>query len=176
MREASRPPDCISLEAHRDRDHLIERWFRWGVVVALMALAVAGLGNLFGQRPSETSAAAPDATLTVTAPGALRSGLVFQGRFDIAAEGRIRRPTLLLERGWFESVTLNTVEPTPVEEVSVRRGVAFAFHPLPAGRTLTVYFQFQANTTAVGRRSQGVELRDGDRVLARIDRSVTMFP
>jgi hypothetical protein len=36
--------------------------------------------------------------------------------------------------------------------------------------------EFQVNPTNVGRRSQDVELRDGDRLLARADRAVTILP
>ena len=36
--------------------------------------------------------------------------------------------------------------------------------------------EFQVNPTTVGRRSQGVELRDGERPLATVDRPVTIFP
>jgi hypothetical protein len=36
--------------------------------------------------------------------------------------------------------------------------------------------QFQVNPTNVGRRSQDVELYDDTTVLARVDRTVTIYP
>jgi len=39
-----------------------------------------------------------------------------------------------------------------------------------------VYLYLQANPTTAGRRDQRVELRDGDRTLASIERTVNVFP
>ena len=36
--------------------------------------------------------------------------------------------------------------------------------------------QFQVNPTTVGRRSQAVELYDGSRLVARVNRTVTVYP
>jgi hypothetical protein len=41
---------------------------------------------------------------------------------------------------------------------------------------MTVYIYFQANPTNFGRQRQRVVLSDGSRPLARIDRSVLVFP
>jgi hypothetical protein len=172
----STPPDYISLEAHRDDDHRVERWLRWIFVVVLVALAVAGLADLFGQRPTTTQADATIATLRVEAPAALRGGLVFQGRFQVVARQLIRRPTLVLDSGWFENMTFNTIEPEPTKTTNVGEGVALEFPPLHPGRTLTVYVPFQVTPTTVGRRSQDVALRDGRRPIAVVERTVTIFP
>ena len=45
-----------------------------------------------------------------------------------------------------------------------------------AGRKLVVYLQYQVNPTNVGRRSQDVELHDGETLLAEADRTLTVFP
>ncbi|MBA2568448.1 MAG: hypothetical protein H0V11_03780, partial [Actinobacteria bacterium] len=45
-----------------------------------------------------------------------------------------------------------------------------------AGRKLVVYLQYQVNPTNVGRRSQDVELYDGEVLLTEVDRTVTVFP
>jgi hypothetical protein len=172
----STPPDYISLEAHRDDDHRVERWLRWIFVVVLVALAVAGLADLFGQRPTTTQADATIARLRVEAPAALRGGLVFQGRFQVVARQLIRRPTLVLDSGWFENMSFNTIEPEPTKTTNDGEGVALEFPPLQPGRTLTVYVPFQVNPTTVGRRSQDVALRDGRRPIAVVERTVTIFP
>ena len=174
--EAARPPDCISLEAHRDNRHPFERALRWGVVAGLTALALAGLANVFGQRHSETLARGDGATLALTAPAALRSGLLFQGRFRIHAERAIEKPTLVLDQGWFDAISVNAVVPEPTGAASRGGRVAFAFPTLPAGRTMTVYVDLQVNPTAAGRRRQGAELRDRDRTIASIERTVNVFP
>ena len=172
----TRPPDCISLADHRDGDRRVEHWVRWAFVVALVVLVAAGLLNVFGQREVTTSATGRAATLEVTAPGALRGGLIFQGRFRLRSEGAITRPTLALEGGWLDGITLNTVQPEPKTSTGEDGGVVFTFDRLAPGRSLTVYLELQVNPTTTGRRSQGVELRDGDRTLARVERSITIFP
>jgi hypothetical protein len=176
MREASRPPDFISLGAHRDHDHPVERWTRWALVAALVALAGAALGNVFGQRPSTVAAASPAATLRVSVPSALRGGLVFQGRFEVVARQPIRRPTLVLGSGWFENMSFNTILPEPEKTTTQEESVVLEYPPLTAGRTLTVYIPFQVNPTTVGRRTQAVVLRDGNRRIAFVERTVTVFP
>jgi hypothetical protein len=39
-----------------------------------------------------------------------------------------------------------------------------------------VYIPFQVNPTTVGRRTQELELRDGDRRIAAVERTLTVFP
>jgi hypothetical protein len=174
--ESSRPPDCISLDLHRDGSHQIEPGVRWAAMGLLTVLVVAGLANVFGQTHETTTAAGGGVTLAVSAPSALRGGLIFQGRFEVVAARTLRSPTLALERGWFDAITLNTVQPEPDRTVSEDGGIVFTFGELERGRSLTLYLEFQVNPTTAGRRSQDVELRDGERTLARVDRSITIFP
>jgi hypothetical protein len=174
--EASRPPDFISLEAHRDHAHPVERWIRWVFVGALGGLALVALLGVFGQRPKSVAAVTPDAILRVRAPDAIRGGLLFQGRFEVAATNPIRRPVLILGAGWLDNLTINTIVPEPIRATSVEKGLALEYAPMPAGRMLTVYLQFQVDPTTVGRRRQDVVLRDGRRELTAVRRTVTVFP
>ena len=169
-------PDCIDLERHRDDRHLVERATRWAVVALLTAMVVAALVNVFGQRHVVLVAESDVASLRVSAPGALRSGLLFQGRFQVEARAPLRRPTLVLAQGWWDAMSVNSVEPQPIRSWSRGGRVAMEFGPVAAGRTFTVYVYLQANPTTAGRRDQSVELRDGDRTLATIDRTVNVFP
>jgi hypothetical protein len=169
-------PDCITLERNRDDRHLVERIARWGVVGLLAAVAVAALANVFGQRHAVLVAESNAATLRVSAPGALRSGLLYQGRFEVDAHAALRRPTLLLARGWWDAMSVNSIEPQPTKSWSRDGAVALEFGPVAPGRTFTVYLYLQANPTTAGRRDQSVELRDGSRALASIDRTVSVFP
>jgi hypothetical protein len=172
----TRPPDFISLDAHRDHSHPLERWARWIVVATLVGIAAAGLANVFGQRPSTASEAGPAGTLRVRAPDALRGGLLFQARVEVDAAQKLRKPTVVLDAGWLDNLTLNTVQPEPAQTASENGGLVLQFDPLAAGKTLTLYLEFQVNPTTVGRRSQDVVLRDGPREVARVERTVTVFP
>jgi hypothetical protein len=176
MGDTVRPPDCIELGAHRDDPRRIERGFRWLVVTALTAFVVLGLANVFGQTPSETRATGSGATLAVSAPDDLRGGLFFQGRFEVVGERDLVQPTLVLSPDWFDGIHVNTIEPEPTGTTPENGGVGLEYDRLPAGEVLTVYLELQVNPTTLGRRAQWVELRDGDRPLARIERPVTIFP
>ena len=176
MSAAARPPDCISLDAHRDHGHPVERAARWTSLAVLTILAVLALANVFGQRHVALIARSDAATLRVSAPGALRSGLLYQGKFEVDAREQLRRPTLVLSRGWWDAMSVNSIEPQPTRSWSRDGSVFMEFGPLGPEQTFTVYLYQQANPTTAGRRDQSVELRDGGRLIASIDRSVNVFP
>jgi hypothetical protein len=144
--------------------------------VLLVAVLVAALANLFGQRPQTSSAASPEASLEVYAPARVRAGLMYMARFTIRASTDLKSATLVLNPGWLEQISVNTIEPSPVGESSRNGQLALDFGALPAGRRIVVFMDFQVNPTNVGRRSQDVELADGERTLVHIDRSITIFP
>jgi hypothetical protein len=171
------PPDGLTLEHHRDREGgEWHQWVRWALL-ALVGLVVAlGLLNVFGQRPSTSTAASPAASLRISTPARLRSGLIFQSRFHIHAIREVRKATLVLDPGWLEGMTLNTVEPAPIGEASRDGRLAFELGRVPAGADYLLFLQFQVNPTNVGRRSTDVELYDGGRLLLRIDRTITIWP
>ena len=98
------------------------------------------------------------------------------GRFRVTAAREIAHATLVLDKGWLESMHINTIEPAPVEEASRDGRLALDFGRVPAGETITAYLEFQVNPTNVGHRSQTVELYDGEDLLARAERAVTIYP
>jgi hypothetical protein len=153
-----------------------EIWVRRATICVLAAFVLAGLLNVFGQRPRSDVVSRSGTTLTVSASSAVRGGLFFQARFEITARDQLQNPILVLSHGWFDSITVNTMTPGPEGERSEREGIAFTYPPLAANRSLTAFIQFQVNPTAVGRKKQTVELRDGRRVIARLDRSLMVFP
>ena len=73
-------------------------------------------------------------------------------------------------------MTINTIEPSPTDETSENGRLALTLGPIKAGDSFLLFMQFQVNPTNVGRRSQDVELRDGDTHIATIHRTVTVFP
>lgn len=142
----------------------------------LCAFVVLSLAGVFGQRPVETVVAGDLATLTVSAPTRLRSGLVYQARFAVDARRPLRAPTLVFADGWIEGMTINTVEPAPEHEASKDGELAFTYPSLGAGDRLAVTLQVQVNATNVGRRPQDVTLRSGSSDVVRAERTVTVFP
>lgn len=148
---------------------------RLGLAV-LGLVVVAALLDLFGQGSTSTVAAGERATLSVEAPARLRGGLLFQARFQIEARRRLTHPRLVLSPGWLEAMTLNTIVPSPLSEDSSSDGFSMTFEALPAGRTLTVWTDWQVNPTNVGEHDEDVALFDGSTPIASLQRSLTVFP
>ncbi len=170
-------PEGLTLRRHRDlvsrRGHI---WVRRGLLGLIAVVLVLALLNVFGQRPSTVSATAPEAKLSLYAPTHLRSGLFFEARFHINASAEIKNAILVLGSGWLEGITVNTIEPSPVGEASRNGKIALTLGHIPATHSYILFIQSQINPTNVGRRSQNVWLYDGDRLLAKLDRTVTIFP
>jgi hypothetical protein len=169
-------PEHLDRTRHRDQPGTVEVVARRVVFTLIAALAVAALLGAFGQSPQHSIAAAERAELDVSAPSRLRGGLFFQGRFTVDARAAIENATLVLGPGWLESMHINTIEPAPTEEASRDGDLALSYGPLAAGDRLVVYMQFQVNPTNLGRRSADVELYDGAELLARTDRTMTVYP
>jgi len=176
-RQGVAAPEGLTLRHHRDLEGRERRpYVRWTLLSLLVAFLLVGLANVFGQRPTHATAAAAAAELQLIVPGKLRSGLYFQARFRVSAREELESATLVLDSGWFEGMTLNTLAPTPVGEASRDGDVAFELGRVPAGDEHLFFLQFQVNPTTVGRRSQRVALYDGESLLATIDRTATVFP
>ena len=88
----------------------------------------------------------------------------------------IARPTLILDPGWFESMSLNAIVPNPVQQSTRDGRVVLTFGKLAAGERLVVWLYFQANPVNIGEQRENVELDDGAVALAHVSRSVMVFP
>jgi hypothetical protein len=151
-------------------------WARRAVVALYAAVAGLALLDVFGQQPQGRAATAPGATLRLSAPGTVRGGLFFQSRLDVRATRTIEHPRLVLDRGWFEGMQINSIEPNPTAESSRHGRVVLSYDTLQAGDTLTVWLQFEVDPTYSGHRSYGVELDDATAPLAAIDHDLRVLP
>ncbi len=170
-------PEGLTLDHHRDLHGRERRPNVRHVLFALLcAFLLLGLLSVFGQVPSSDVAETEAARFEVNAPTKLRGGLFFQGRYEVEAIEDLEEATVVLDPGWLEDITLNTVEPAPVEEASRDGRIALVLGRIPAGRRHILFLHFQVNPTAAGRRSQDVELYDGERLLASFDRDAIVWP
>jgi hypothetical protein len=176
MADATEIPDQLDPTRHRDEPSMRAVWVRRLILAVFALFILAGLAGVFGQTAHVSQAAGPAATLRVSAPTAVRGGLLFMGLFDIQATAEVKQPTLVLGPGWTDDITINTVEPAPLEETSRNRRLVLTFPKLARGDHLRVWMEFQVNPTAIGRSNQDVILRDGSTPIARVDRSVTIYP
>jgi hypothetical protein len=150
--------------------------YRRVLLTLLAVLPVLALLNVFGQKPVTSFASSSAATLTVDSPEHLRGGLIYQGRFEIKALRNIAHPTLVLDTGWWEGMSVNSIEPQPSTESTQNGKVTLSFDSLSAGQSLVVWIYYQVNPTNVGHRNQSVVLADGTTPLITIQRKVTVFP
>lgn len=170
-------PDGIVLKRHRDLDGRDwHRYVRWGLLALLTLFIVAGLFNVFGQRPSSATASSPKADLKVYAPTRVRGGLLWEARLSVRANEEIKDAVLVFSQGWLESNTLNTIEPSPLGEASRNGSLSLDLGHIPKGERYELYIQFQTNPTNVGRRSADVQLQDDDELLLTVHRTLTVFP
>jgi hypothetical protein len=172
-------PDTLVLKRHRDLDGMFRGaiWVRRGVIALLTAAAALALANVFGQRPTTIRADVPQATISLYAPTAIRGGDFMEARFHITAKRDVKDAVLKLDPGWAEGLSINTIEPSPVGEASDNGRLSLDLGHIPAGKSFILFVQFQVNPTNVAwHRPQDVELDDGNRVLARLDRTITVFP
>jgi hypothetical protein len=172
-----RLPDGLTLKRNRDLQgrggHV---WYRRALLSLIAVLPVLALLNVFGQRPTTTSAHALAADLAVTAPARLRSGLIFQVRVQVTAHQDLAKPQLIFDRGWWNSMSENSMEPNPSSQTNLDGRVVFSYPKLAAGHTLIEWLYFQVNPTNVGERREDVELDDGSTMITRVHRSLTIFP
>jgi hypothetical protein len=169
-------PDQLVLKIARDREGRRDVIARRVGLSALLVLLALGVFNLFGQRPATTSADSEGAKLEVYAPERVRGGLFYQARFTIDAVRELGNAMLVLDPGWIEGITINTLAPGPIGEASRDGKLVFELGRVPAGQKHVFSLQLQVNPTNIGHRSQDVELHDGDELLATIDRTITVFP
>jgi hypothetical protein len=169
-------PAFLTLRRNRDEVGRREVPIRRALVVLVALFVLAGLLNVFGQRPQTSQAATPAASLKLYAPTRLRSGLIYEARFTIDAHKDLKKAMLQLAPGWIEGTSINTIEPGPIGEASRNGNLLFTLGHIRAGTTYIFFMQLQVNPTNVGRRSQDVALYDGGTLLASIDRTITIFP
>jgi hypothetical protein len=171
-------PDLLTIKRNLELEGMRQHiWWRRSILLLLGAFLIAGVANVFGQRPGTARVVTPKAILSVYAPAAARGGDFVEARFHITAKQEIKKAVLKLDPGWAEGMSLNTVEPSPLGQGSDRGRLAFTLGHIPKGGDYILFIQLQVNATNVAwHRRQDVELDDGNQVIARIHHSMTVYP
>jgi hypothetical protein len=170
-------PDHLDRSANVDlHGRNIEPRFRRAGLLVLLVVCALGLANVFGQHTHALSVDSSAAKLTVETPGAARGGLIYQSIFTIEAHEDLSEPTLHLEQGWFDGLTINTVQPDAVDWGQQEKRNTLKLPPIASGQEFVLRLQYQVNPTVLGRRSQDVVLMDAGTELVRLDHAQTLFP
>jgi hypothetical protein len=174
---ATAQPDEIRVNRHRDLEgRASEVWVRRGILALLGVIPLLALVNVFGQRASTIRATAGAAELQVHAPGAVRPGLIYQSVFVVDAKSGLEDAALVLNSGWVDGMTVNSIVPSPVSETSQNGSLRLGLGRIDAGETYKLFIYYQANPTTVGRKGQDVELVDGNETVGSVHRTLTVFP
>jgi hypothetical protein len=170
-------PDGIVLTRHRDlHGREWHPWVRRGLVGLVALVALLALLGFVGQSTSTTRTVTPVATLSVDAPGSVRGGLLYQARFTIEAHQELKNATLVLNSRWIDGLTVNTIEPSPVNEASRAGGLVLELGHIAAGAKYVLYVDYQVNPTTVGSRTLRAELEDGEQPVASLHRQLRIWP
>ena len=102
--------------------------------------------------------------------------MLFQARFITEARTELKHATLVLNRGWLEGLTVNTIEPSPLNEASQNGNLSLELGHIPAGRKYVLYVEYQVNPTTVGTRTLRVELDDGNTPVTALTRTLRILP
>lgn len=145
-------------------------------MLVFAAFVVVGLANVFGQKVDTATARASAADLELKAPSAVRPGLVYEVQFTVLAHQALADAALVLDSGWFDGFTINTMSPDQSDWVQRDGRNVLTYKPLAVGDRLVVRFQYQVNPTTFGRRDQGVVLTDGGSPIVSVDHAMTIFP
>jgi hypothetical protein len=170
-------PDYLDRSSHVDlHGRNVEPLVRRAGLFVLLVICGLGLANVFGQHTHVLSVDSSAAKLTVETPAAARGGLIYQTIFRIEAHEDLSAPTLHLEPGWFDGLTINTVQPDAVEWGQLEGRNTLKLPPIASGEEFALRLQYQVNPTVLGRRSQDVVLMEAGTELARLDHAQTLFP
>jgi hypothetical protein len=170
-------PEYLDRNAHVDlHGRNIEPLFRRAGIFLLTVACALGLANVFGQHTHVRSVDAEAAKLTVETPGSARGGLIYQTVFRVDAHRYLPKPTLVLDPGWFDGLTINTVQPDSVTWGQREGRNTIELGPLRAGEHFVLRLQYQVNPTVLGHRTQNVVLADGETPLLTLEHAHTIFP
>jgi hypothetical protein len=171
-------PDLLVLKRHRDLEGVRRvPWPRWLVIGTIVAFSVLGLLNVFGQRPVTSTAKSSAASLRLYAPTHLRGGLLFSARFHIDARRDLKHAVLILDPGWVEGMSINTIEPSPLGEASSNGRITLSLGHIAKGTSYLLFIEAQVNPTNIAwHRPAGVTLADGSTPLLRITRRLDIYP
>src|SRR4051794_12652337 len=97
----SSAPEGIVLKRDRDlQGRAREIWVRRGLFALLPLVCVLALLNTFGQRPVALSESVAAASVKVYAPTRVRSGDLFEARFNVTPRQDLDNARLVLGPGW----------------------------------------------------------------------------
>lgn len=173
---ASLPPPYGIGERHL-HSRFLSRWRPWLAVVLLGApLLAALLGFLGGGREATFHAASPQAAMTITTPGVLRSGNWFETRIVVEPRADIADLTVAIDDSLWRGMSIDTLVPDAEKAESKDGSFTYGFGPMKAGERFVLKIDGQIQPRGLRRLRGDVTLRDGDLALIAAPVSIQVLP
>lgn len=146
-------------------------------ILVLGAIVAAALLGLFGGGKSPpVQVTTADATLTVTTPQTMRSGLFFETRITVAARRPIADVVIALPPALWRDQTINTTIPGADKEEGADGSFRFHYGALKSGETLEIKYDGQINPPLFAGTRGSIALLDGERPLADVPLNYRVWP
>ena len=139
---------------------------------AVMLTAVLGVAGYEVDR----SASADDVTLSWHAPERIRNGEFLEMRITIQVTRQIDQLVLGVDEKLWRDFTINTLIPTPAEELSMNGEFRFEFGAMEAGQSRVVKIDGQINPDAMGINSGMLRAYDGEQLLVEMPVRFEVLP
>lgn len=159
------------------RSRFLSRWRPWLAAVLFgVPLLAALLGFLGGGRDATFRAASPQAAMTITTPGVLRSGNWFETRVLVEPRADIADLTVAIDDPLWRGMSIDTLVPDAEKAESKDGSFAYGFGRVKAGERFVLKIDGQIQPRGLRRLRGDVTLRDGDRPLAVAPVSIQVLP
>jgi hypothetical protein len=152
---------------------------RWMTAIAALMLGgvvAMGLSGLAGGRDRRDFRTTAEATLLIEGPAIIRNGEYNETIVTMQAHRAIANLALEIDAAYWRDITVNTMLPSPEAEKLHDGVMRFEFGPLGAGSTASFKVDAQVNPHRFGSSRGDFVLKDGSREIARVSRSLIVWP
>jgi hypothetical protein len=171
---APRPPDGI------DASNVAERRGPPSGAAALVVLGamigVALLGILGGGSDRTWVTRSLETELSVRLPQPLRSGMFFETTIRAVAQTPLTDATIAMSPSLWDNVTINRTIPQAAEEEYRDDLLLLHYGSIAAGEPILLKLNSQINPDLIWENPGEIQLRDSERVIARLPITVTVLP
>lgn len=164
-----------------DDTHVRQVWWHKhaspaSIVLIGALLAAASLGMFGGQPHPVRNITSTSAAIKLQFPEILRNGEFFEMRATVTARRKFEDLKLAVDASYWHDLTINTMIPAPIEEMSEKGEYIFSYGPVESGQTITLKFDGQINPPMFAGTSGHLKLMDGDKTVSVIPVALRVFP
>jgi hypothetical protein len=144
--------------------------------VLLALLIIVAFSGVFGGQIRRMDDRTSSATMVVTGPAFVRSGMFLEYEIRARARRAMANATIEFDGEMWKGVTINTIVPAPEAERFHDGVMRLELGPLRPGQVAIVRISGQFNPEAAGTRSASIILRDNDTAMAAVTWRLWIWP